>query len=168
MELLAKLGIDWKLLIAQVVNFTILVGVLTYFIYRPLLSLLDERREKIRQSMEDVKRIAKQKEEMEKIRAEHLKNIDQEAGVMLKSAKDQAEKMKQEVLSSAQKEAAHILERGAKELADERARVFAEVQGSLAGIILSMTEKILQREFSPGDQARILEQLERDIPSLVR
>ena len=53
MELLTKLGVDWKLLIAQIVNFTILVSVLTYFVYRPLLDLLDARRERIRKAVED-------------------------------------------------------------------------------------------------------------------
>src|SRR3989344_8250900 len=105
MELLTKLGIDWKLLLAQIVNFTLLVGVLTYFVYRPLLNLLDQRREKIRKAMEDAKHIENQKKEMEIFRNEQMKKIDQEVGVFLQRSKQQAEAMKVEILASARKEA---------------------------------------------------------------
>ena len=77
MELLSKLGIDWKLLLAQVVNFGILLGVLTVFVYRPLLDLLDARRERIAKAMEDAGRIEGQKKEMEQIRITELQKIDQ-------------------------------------------------------------------------------------------
>jgi F-type H+-transporting ATPase subunit b len=168
MELLSKLGIDWKLLIAQVINFGILAGVLTAFVYRPLLNLLDERRERISRAMEEAKRIEGHKSEMEKIRVEKLKEIDREAGIFLERAKETAEKMKGEILSAAEKEAAELLAKGRRQLADERARVLNEVQAMLTKIILEMTEKILQREFSADDEKRLVSHLTKDLPQLLR
>ncbi|TSC55412.1 MAG: F-type H+-transporting ATPase subunit b, partial [Parcubacteria group bacterium Greene0416_79] len=50
-ELLHALGINWGVFIAQIVNFTILLLVLAKFVYRPVMKLLDGRREKIRETL---------------------------------------------------------------------------------------------------------------------
>jgi F-type H+-transporting ATPase subunit b len=168
MELLAKLGIDWKLLLAQIVNFTILVGVLSYFVYKPLLNLLDERRERIRKAMEDAKHIENQKKEMEVIKADRLKKIDQEMGTMLENARRDAERMKEEILASAKQQADQMIEKATRQIEDERGRVLSEVQGSLARMILRMTEKIVRREFAPADQSRLLSELEKDLPAMLK
>lgn len=168
MELLSKLGIDWSLLLAQIANFAILIGILTFFVYKPLLRLLDERRERIRTSMEEVDRIERQAKEMEKRREEELVKIDREVGSVLERAREQAEEMKRDILASAQKEAQELLAKGRQQLSLERARVFAEVQDTLSTAIVRMTEKILEREFSDADQKRLLESLEKHIPNLVR
>ena len=166
MELLTKLGVDWKLLLAQIVNFTILVSVLGFFVYRPLLDLLDARRERIRKAMEDAKRIEKQNSQMEEFRLEQCKKVDQEVGAMLERGKLQAEKMRDEMLSAAKREADLILAKGRVQLEDESARVFHDVQETLAQMIVRITQKILEREFSPADQQRLLQGLEKDIPAL--
>ena len=168
MELLSKLGIDWKLLLAQVVNFGILLGVLTAFVYRPLLDLLDARRERIAKAMEDAGRIEGQKKEMEQIRIKELQKIDQEAGAFLERAKEQAEKIKADILQVASKEAEALLAKGRQQLHDERNRVMSEVQMILTKVILEMTEKILEREFSSDDEKRLMNTLAKDLPALLR
>ncbi|MEK7591032.1 MAG: F0F1 ATP synthase subunit B [Patescibacteria group bacterium] len=168
MELLSKLGIDLGLLIAQMVNFGILVGVLTFFIYRPLLNVIDARREKIRKAMEDANMIERQKKELVVRRTAELHRIDQECGAFMEKTKQQAEKAKQEILASARTEAEQTLERGRKMLEEERMRVFAEVQGILSSLILRMTEKILEREFGKSDQERIMTSLEKELPHLLQ
>lgn len=167
MELLAKLGINWSLLLAQIVNFTILLGVLSFFVYKPLLNLLDSRRERIRKAMEDAAKIENQRKEMEAYRAGEMRRIDQECGAFLEKAKQQAEQMKDEVLESAKRESDHALERGRRQLEEERAKVFREVQHVVTSVILRMTEKILEREFSHEDQSRLLTSLEKELPTLL-
>lgn len=168
MELITQLGVDWKLLIAQIVNFTILVGVLTFFVYQPLLDLIDARREKIRKAMEDAKRVEDQTRELEQFRIEQFKKIDQEVGAMLERGKRQGETMRERMLTEAKREADAIFAKGQRQLEEERTRVFQEVQGSLATMIVRLTGKILEREFSPKDQERLLAGLEKDIPTLLR
>ncbi len=167
MELLTKLGVDWRLLLAQIVNFTILLTVLSIFVYRPLLRVIDERRERIRKSMEDAEKIAHQKEEQEKVRQEALRMLDTECGALLEKAKQEAERLKGDLLRIADVEAENLLAKGREELRAERAQALQEIQKSLAAAILQMTEKILEREFSPRDQERILTHIERSLPTLL-
>lgn len=167
MELLQKLGVDWKLLIAQIVNFAVLLAVLSLFVYRPLLRVIDERRERIRKSVEDAERIAHEKEELAKARQEALRKIDQECGAFLEKAKNDAERLKADILRAADTEAKNLLTKGHEQLRSERAQALQEMQKVLATAILQMTEKLLEREFSPRDQERILTSLERSLPSLL-
>ena len=168
MELLSKLGIDWKLLAAQVVNFTILAGVLTYFVYRPLLDLLDARRERIRKALEDAQRIDEQKREMERERERRLRALDEEAGTFLERAQREAAELKRQILASARTEADQVLGKGRAQLERERAQVMAEAQGAVAQMVLRLTRKILEREFSPADQRRLLLVLQKELPSTLR
>lgn len=165
MELLAKLGVDWKLLLAQIVNFTILLSVLSFFVYRPLLRVIDERRERIRKSMEDAERISHEKEHIAKARQEALRKIDQECGGLLEKVKQDAERIKAEILAAAEVEAKALLTKGRDQLRAERAQALAEMQKTLTAAILHVTETILVREFSPSDQERVLTDIGRALPS---
>ncbi len=168
MELLAKLGINWQLLLAQIVNFVIVLGVLTYFVYRPLLDLIDRRRERIAKAMEDAKRIEGQKKEMDALRVEQLKKIDQEAGEMLERAKKHAEATGKEILEAAHAEAREMLEKARRQLDEERAQALQEVHQTVSSVILQLTEKILEREFTPEDEKRITAALAKELPMLLR
>lgn len=167
MELLAKLGIDWRLLIAQIVNFTILLTVLTFFVYNPLLRLIDERRERIRKSMDDAEKIARHKEDLKLMREKALKDIDQECGATLEKAKTDAEHMRTEIIKHAEMEAKNILKKGQDQLRHERHQALEDTQKMLTKNLVTLTENILAREFSPNDQKRILDTLERSLPSLL-
>ncbi len=165
MELLDKLGINVGLLIAQIVNFGIVVGALTFLVYRPILNLLDQRSERIRKALEDAKKIELQKEEMEKFKQEQMKRIDTEMGTLLERGKKEAEETRQQLVAAAQQEADRILKRGEQQLKEERERVLGEVQGNVAQMIVRMTEKILEREWSPADQKKRIADLTKELSS---
>lgn len=65
MEALANLGIDWKLLLAQVVDFVIVLLVLKRFAYQPMLKLLDERTAKIEKGLADAEHAGQKLSEIE-------------------------------------------------------------------------------------------------------
>ncbi|MBI3336247.1 ATP synthase F0 subunit B [Candidatus Peregrinibacteria bacterium] len=168
MELLAKLGVDLNLIIAQVVNFAILLGILSYFVYRPLLNLLDTRRARIQKAMDDAARIEQQTSEMEQIRHRELKKIDSECGVYMERIRKQAESVEQEILLRAKGEAQAMIDAARKQLNADREQLFQEAFQRTASLVMHMTEKLLQREFGAVDEKRILAAIERDIPTLVR
>lgn len=168
MELLSKLGIHWSLLLAQVLNFTVVLGVLTIFVYKPLLALLDARRERIMKAMEDAKRMDQQNREMEAFRDQQLQRIDQECGLLIEKAKSHAESLEQEILQKAREEAKAIVDRGKQQLLEERARALQDIHEIVAKGIVALTEHILQREFGASDQSKLLSTLANRIPALLR
>jgi len=168
MELITKLGVNWQLLLAQIVNFMIVLGVLSYLVYRPLLNLLDERRERIRKSLEEAKRVEEESRKMDQIRQEQMKQIDEQSGVILSEARQKAEAIRHDLLEQARKEAQEILDRGRAQLQSERTQALDEMQGALGKIIVQLTEKLLQREFTPADQKKLLHTVEQSLPTLLK
>ncbi|MDD5751259.1 MAG: F0F1 ATP synthase subunit B [Candidatus Peribacteraceae bacterium] len=168
MELLAKLGINWQLLIAQVVNFMIVLGVLGFFIYKPILNLLDSRAERIRKAMEDAKKVENQMQDLEKMRLEEMKKLDQESGAYFERVRKQADQLQEEILTNAKKEAEGILQNAMRRIDEERRLMMEDVLKTVNKVVISMTEKILDREFSPADQERITKNLVADLPKHVR
>lgn len=167
MELLAKLGINWQLLIAQVVNFLIVVGVLGFFLYKPILNLLDARTERIRKAMEDAKHIENEMKELEARREEEMKKLDRESGEYFERIRKQAVVLQEEMLASAKKEAEATLKNALKRIDEERRLMMEEVLRTVNSVVIRMTEKLLEREFTPADQERIARSLVAELPKMV-
>jgi len=167
MQILSTLGIEWQQLLAQAINFLIIMGVLAYFVYKPVLRVIDARTERIRKAMEEAEDVENQKKKLEEFRQEQLRKTDQEAGKILEKAKLEAEAMRKDILNNAQKETTLMIEKAEQQLANERARVFTEVQDTVSAMIIAMTEKILEREFSPKDQERLMKSLEKELPQML-
>lgn len=108
-ELFSKLGIDPKLLLAQGVNFIILLVVLTKFVYKPLMKMVEERRKKIELGIkggERVEQIIKQAEQ-EKIGI--IKEADTQAIIIISDAEKNAQKKAQEIAHQADMKAQQAL-----------------------------------------------------------
>ncbi len=74
-QLLSQLGIDWKLLLSQAVNFFLLLIVLRLFVYKPLLQMLHERRERIEEGIEKAKEA-----DIRLLEAEEMKRSENKRG----------------------------------------------------------------------------------------
>ena len=83
-------------------------------------------------------------------------------------ASNQAELVKKEILAGAEKEAAQILAKARQQLGEECTHMVSEIQATLAGVIVKMTEKILEREFSSADQTRLLGHVQKELPALIK
>ena len=168
MEILQTLGIDWKLLIAQIINFAVVAIVLTYFVYKPVLKAIDARRERTKKAMRDADDIGRAKRDMEEERIKRMRAADDESKAMLEKAKKHAEAVQTELLAKARSEADAALQKGRAQLENERREALASLQDTVAGVVIRMTEKILEREFAPADQERILKNVEKELPALLK
>ncbi|MSR67861.1 hypothetical protein EXS65_03515 [Candidatus Peribacteria bacterium] len=163
MELLSALGVDLGVLLSQVLNYGILLAVLTFLLYRPVLNLLDARRESIRKAMEDSERIAKQAEEMEAMRKKQMVKIEADAAGLLEQAKKDVALVKEQMLAEAKKEADTQLARGKEELLAEKSRITGDLEKVAASLVVKLTSKLLEKEFSAADQDRLMSALESSV-----
>jgi len=108
-ELVHQLGIDWKLLVAQGVNFFVLLVVLTVFVYRPLVRLMEERRKKIEFGLKGAEEAEKRLGEIEEIKTKKIAEADKEAVGIIGSAEKKAGLRVTEILAEADKKASSIL-----------------------------------------------------------
>jgi F-type H+-transporting ATPase subunit b len=102
-ELLESLHIEWPLLIAQIVNFLILLAILGRFVYKPLMGILSQRREMIAQSVEKSQQLDAQFKEAQEHRAKELTKARREAQSIIVQAKNIAESERQKIQEQVEK-----------------------------------------------------------------
>src|SRR3989338_11698691 len=120
MEILNQFGVNPILLLAQVVNFLILLLILKKFLYKPILKVLEERKKKIEESLKNTEEIEKKLQETnEKIDRMMVKTAD-EIQKMQDEAKKDRDVLKEEGKAEAQQLALQIIKKGEEQAKAER------------------------------------------------
>ena len=156
MEVLAKLGVDWKLLVAQVINFLVLLWVLRKFAYRPMLKFLDDRSKKIESGLRDAKRATEKLSEIEAKEREVLEEARKESVAMIARARESAEKTAEKIMIESREESERVLNETRKKIAVERESMRTDMKQELAGLVLLATEKVLNEKLKSTDDAELI------------
>jgi F-type H+-transporting ATPase subunit b len=143
MDLLDKLGIDWKLLVAQTVNFLIVLGVLYQFLYKPLIKFLEQRRARIEASLKEAQRIEGELKALEIKRDEVLGEARKAAQALLKQAEAQAETQRQETLVRVKGEAEKVIAEARGKLESEQAVALLELRREAARLVTQAVTKLV-------------------------
>ncbi len=141
------LGLDLKLLVAQIVNFAILFFVLTKFLYKPLLKLLDERKKKVEEtltnSLKIEERLVKLEEEKKKVLESEREKGKTFAAELIAQANQEKEKIISEAKSAANREA----EKGIERIRAEETEIAARLKKDFTK---DMVERIVSKLKNPG------------------
>lgn len=153
MEILAKLGIDWRILIAQLVNFGIVLFVLYRFAYKPLLSVLEKREQTIAQSLEDAKAIEKRVKETEERYSLILAKAQKEAAALIEEAGKIAEQKRNAALQKAKEDVAAVIADAKAKIATEKQTMLLEAKEQLGDLVIKAARAVIDigvnKEISP-------------------
>lgn len=147
-ELLATFGIDWKLLLAQAVNFGIVLLALWYFLYRPVLGMIDERRKRIEEGVRNAEEADTRLKETKAAREEIVGKAAQEAERVIAEAKGRAEEKGSEVLHSAQERADSVLKDAADRAEELQRQALKESEKEIAKAAMLAAEKVIRERAS--------------------
>jgi F-type H+-transporting ATPase subunit b len=136
--------IDWKIIIAQAVNFVIVLAVLYYFALKPLKKLMSERENRIAGGLEDAKRNALMLEKTQKEYDAIVAKARVEAHDIFQAGKKEAEAKKAEMIGAAQADVAHMIESGKKSLETEKVKMVEEAKKEIVSLVVKATEKLLE------------------------
>lgn len=145
-QLFAAFGLDWRLLAINLVNFGLLLGVLWYFLYTPVLRVLEERRQKIAQGVADANRASEQLAAADLERTRILSQAGTQADEMLSRTRAEAERTRQEALSRAEAAAAAVLEEAQARARESQERARQESREEIARLAVLGAEKILKNK----------------------
>jgi F-type H+-transporting ATPase subunit b len=155
---LEKLGINLGYLFVQIFNFAILFVVLRVWVYKPIVGLLDRRRQSIAQGLEDARVAAEARAnaelDAEKIRAD----ANRQASQIVAEAKDRAEVAARDVKASAEVEAVKVREKSLIEVEEERNRILGDLRGQIAGISIAAAQKLVGEALDEKRQHALLDE----------
>lgn len=147
-----QLGISGGLLVSQIVNFLLLMVILRMVLYRPVLNMLEARKERIAQSMKDAERASAAANEAEQEKAKVLEGARREAQEIRAQANRDAEKIAQEVRSRAETEAGDIRMKAQAEAQTQLDAALADANKQIADLAILATEQLLGRELAKKDE----------------
>lgn len=163
MEFIEKFGIDWKLLIAQAVNFGIVLLVLWKFAYKPILRMLHDREQKIDQSLKNADRVEALKQEMEMEKAAVLTQAKKEAQIVLQEAQKKIEVNRQAQVEKTKAEVADLVSKAKHDITQEKNAAMKQAEKELGAIAVRVAEKLIRRELKVGDQDRLVQDTLKEV-----
>jgi len=138
-----KLGVSLPWLIAQIINFVILLFILQRFLYKPLFGMMEKRRTEIKNALANAEKV---KQDAALKQAELEKQLDatrREGQEAIARASAQSEKARQEIVAKANAEAVQIKAKALADVEYERKQALAQLQGEIASLSLAVTRKVL-------------------------
>ncbi|MEK7511300.1 MAG: ATP synthase F0 subunit B [Patescibacteria group bacterium] len=144
-QLFSAFGIDWKLLIAQAVNFGVLFVALTYLLYKPTMRTLDERRAKVAKGVEDAIAAEKKLAEADEEVGEKLKGAETEAEGIVASAREAATGEKARIVKEAEGRAASIEAESEARAREAASRALRESEKEIARLAILAAEKAMRK-----------------------
>ena len=157
MEALANLGIDWKLFLAQAVNFLILLFILRRYAYKPMLDFLEKRTERIDKGLKDAEAAQKKLSEMEKKEKETLAQARNEARAIIAAAEENAKKRDAERLAETEAKTKRFVEDARQKIEEEKEKVMGEVKSEIAEIVTLSVDKLLREKVDAKKDEKIIE-----------
>ena len=142
-SIIATFHIDWKIIIAQVINFGIVLAVLYFFALKPLIKLLNERAEKILRGITDAKSNATLLQRTKAEYEEVLVKARTEANTIFQESKKESQNKKTAMLEEAQNEVKMMVESGKKTLQNEKVKMVAEAKKEVVSVAVKIAEKLL-------------------------
>jgi F-type H+-transporting ATPase subunit b len=142
-SLIGTFHIDWKLIVAQLINFAIVFFVLYRFALKPLGKLMDERKNTIETGLTDAKRNKELLEEAKVAYDAELSKARREGAEIASLMKEDIEKKRVELLARAESDAKNLIEETHKKLEEDKAKILRDAEKEIASLVMSATEKVL-------------------------
>jgi F-type H+-transporting ATPase subunit b len=154
-----KLGINWGLLIAQIVNVGLVVWLLTMFLYRPVLNMLNERTRRIQDSLKEAEQVKEQLARANQDYDQKLGQARQEAAAILAQAQERAKGQEAEIVAQARQEADRIRAEAREQAVQERDQLLRDLKNQMAELVTITASRVLGEELKSNHDRLIEESL---------
>jgi len=158
-----SLGIQWKILLAQTVSFSLVFFVLWRFAYRPIFAMLEARRQKIAEAMADAEKIKAELAHTEAERKRILAQAGDQANALIEQARTAAARVREVETQKAIAAAEQIVTRAREAAAQDHAQMLAELKREVGRLVVQTTATVTGKILTPEDQKRLAEETEKQL-----
>lgn len=152
------LGINIGLIIVQIIAFTIVLLTLNAWVYKPMLDMMDSRKQKIAQGLEDARVAADARANAEKEAAKIVADAQAEASKIVREATERAEIAGRDVKAAVESEAAEAREAALAETELERNRILGDLRGQVASLAIAAANKLVGEALDEKKQRALLDE----------
>jgi F-type H+-transporting ATPase subunit b len=153
---LEKLGLNLGFIIVQIINFGILFVVLRAWVYKPLLGMLEKRKQAIAQGLEDARVAADARANAERDAAAILSEAQMKANEVVRASSERAEAAAREIHATAEAEIGKAREGAMAEIEQERNRLLGELRGQVVTLAIAAAQKLVGESLDDARQHALL------------
>lgn len=144
-------------ILAQMLNFFILVWILARFAFKPLVSMMKERRDRIAKDLADAQNARQEAEQFKADYAAQIANARQEAQQIVEKAVQQAEATTREQLAAAREQIEHEKERARQDIVNERDRAMNNLRNEVISLSVAMATKVVAKDMDSETNTKLIE-----------
>ena len=156
-------GVDWPHLFAQIVSFLIVAGALVLLAYQPILTVLEERKRRIADSLANAEKIKQELARTEAARHEVLNQANLQANRLIEEARAAAARVQELETQKAVAAAEQIIAKAREAAAQDHARMLADLRREVGRLVVETTAKVTGKILTVEDQRRLAEETNRQL-----
>ena len=156
-------GVDWSHLIAQIISFCIVCLILYRFAYRPVLRMLEERRQQIAQGLANTEKIKAELARTEALRQEVIDQANAHATKLIEEAHAAAARVQEQETQKAIAVAEQIIVKAREAAAQDQARMLAELKREVGRLVVQTTATVTGKILTAEDQRRLAEETTKQL-----
>lgn len=153
------LGINLTEFIFYLINFLILVGVLTKFLYRPFLNVLDTRKQSIQDALDNAELTNRRADEKMEQYNRQIAKVEDEGREIIKDAKVRAEAQAADIIEEANTRANEMILAAEQRIERERQKALDDMKRQIGVLALLAAEKIVERDIAQIGQDTIVDEI---------
>lgn len=160
------LGFNLPTLVAQIINFALLLGLLYLVAYKPVMRMLDERSRRVKESMEQTELIKQQAERADEEVKKQLEAAGKEGQEMIARAARTGEEARQKAQQAAKQQAQTIIDRARVDIQRERDEAIDELRKEFADLTILAAGKVIEQKLDKEEHRQLIDKVLKDSASL--
>ncbi len=158
-----KFGVDWPHFAAQCASFAIVAFLLQRYAYKPVLTMLEERKRRVKESLENAEKIKQDLANAQTKAHEIMVQAGQEASKMIEEARAAAARVQEQETQKAIAAAQAIVDKARQATQAEHVRMLAELRREVGRLVVETTAKVTGKVLTLDDQKRLAEETNREL-----
>lgn len=156
-------GLNWPHFLSQVISFCIVAFLLYLWAYKPILKLLEQRRQQIAEGLENAEKIKKELAATEVARQAILDKTNSEATTLMEEARAAAETVREQETQKAIASAEQIIAKAREASQQDHARMLTELKKEVGRLVVQTTVAVTGKVLTPEDQKRLADETTQQI-----
>jgi F-type H+-transporting ATPase subunit b len=158
-----KLGIQWNILLAQTISFSVVFFVLWKFAYGPIFNMLQARRDKIAEALANADKIKVDVARTETERQKILTQAGDQANKLIDEARQAAARVREQETQKAIAAAEQIVTKAREAAAQERSQMLADLKREVGRLVVQTTATVTGKVLTADDQNRLAEETQKQL-----
>jgi len=164
-EIARTFGVNWSLLISNIISFCLVCLFLYFFAYKRVLAMLEERRQRIADGLANAEKIKQELARTEAQRHEVMTQANAQATKLIEEARADAARVQEQETQKAIAAAEQIITKAREAAAADHARMLAELKREVGRLVVQTTATVTGKILTADDQRRLAEETARQISS---